>query len=188
MKFLPDAISVLLFSLLLECVLVVLRVCLPSSFTWRREALLQAEIRKLLREADALNRPDTFSRSARLSRQAAAKEKELNELRSHPSAVWWPAARLLLPRVLQALSFIVVTWVFTSRPVVVLPARMVWPVGWLLAFPHSAKWYGGGAVSASSWMVLCSWVTNSLVTYVSTGLGIAPGGLHGPTRTQQHAW
>ena len=160
----PAAVSILLYSFLLQLILLLLRTCLPSSLTWRQEASLQAEIRRLHREADKLNTPHTFSKSARLTRQAAAKEKELEALRARSSVIWWPAVRLILPRIVQVVGFLVVTWTFYSRPVIILPVRFVQPFVWLFALPRGAKWFGGGAVSASSWMLLCNYVSSGIVS------------------------
>ncbi|CAI7856763.1 unnamed protein product, partial [Closterium sp. NIES-53] len=61
-----------------EVILRALRRFLPENLSARKEAALAAEIKRLKKEANRLNTPSTFSRSALLTRTATAKEKELN--------------------------------------------------------------------------------------------------------------
>ncbi|CAI5535393.1 unnamed protein product [Closterium sp. Naga37s-1] len=113
-------------------------------------------------------RPSTFSRSALLTRTATAKEKELNALKAQPSRVWWTLIRFVLPYTIQACAYVLLVLSFRSKPVVILPVDVVYPFGSMLAFPHGAKWQGGGAVSVFAWLALTSRVVpRSTRCYVS---------------------
>ncbi|CAI5488809.1 unnamed protein product [Closterium sp. Naga37s-1] len=75
---LPTAIATFVIVVLGEVILRALRCFLPENLSARKEAALAAEIKRLKKEANRLNTPSTFSRSALLTRTATAKEKELN--------------------------------------------------------------------------------------------------------------
>ncbi|CAI5994150.1 unnamed protein product [Closterium sp. NIES-65] len=100
----------------------------------RKEAALAAEIKRLKKEANRLNTPSTFSRSALLTRTATAKEKELNALKAQPSRIWWTLIRFVLPYTIQACAYVLLVLSFRSKPVVILPVDVVYPFG-LTAIP-----------------------------------------------------
>ncbi|CAI5515430.1 unnamed protein product [Closterium sp. Naga37s-1] len=153
---LPPAIATFVIVVLGEVILRALRRFLPENLSARKEAALAAEIKRLKKEANRLNTPSTFSRSALLTRTATAKEKELNALKAQPSRIWWTLIRFVLPYTIQACAYVLLVLSFRSKPVVILPVDVVYPFGSMLAFPHGAKWQGGGAVSVFAWLALTS--------------------------------
>ncbi|CAI5461658.1 unnamed protein product [Closterium sp. Yama58-4] len=153
---LPPAIATFVIVVLGEVILRALRRFLPENLSARKEAALAAEIKRLKKEANRLNTPSTFSRSALLTRTATAKEKELNALKAQPSRVWWTLIRFVLPYTIQACAYVLLVLSFRSKPVVILPVDVVYPFGSMLAFPHGVKWQGGGAVSVFAWLALTS--------------------------------
>eukprot|EP00873_Tetraselmis_striata_P038978 jgi/Tetstr1/459242/TSEL_000051.t1 len=117
---------------------------------------LRAEAASLKHQAAALNTPATFSKCAKLERQALAREKEVERLEEQLGA---RAGAMRLARVVRALKallwFGVTVW-FWNRPLLYLPPGLLAPLGSLLASPHLKLWRGVGAVTALPWLSICN--------------------------------
>ncbi|XP_018626656.1 protein GET1-like isoform X2 [Nicotiana tomentosiformis] len=104
------------------------------------ELQLRAEIKQLLKEANAMSQPSTFAQAAKLRRMAAAKEQELVKNReklrkvmkssydSHTKTLM--ILKLLITQVLMYLLLIIWFW---RIPVASIPKQLVQPFGNVLS-------------------------------------------------------
>lgn len=123
---------------------------------------LRTEIAEIRKEAAPLNNPSTFAKHAKLERQAAAKEKEMEKLK----AEWESPKHKMMQKIPLLTRLAVWTWVLYIQgkvPVIQLGKKAAWPIGPLLSFPYGGDWMGGGAVSCVFWLSLCHKFSSMLV-------------------------
>jgi|APGre2960657444_1045066.scaffolds.fasta_scaffold08924_4 hypothetical protein len=120
---------------------------------------LTRESRELRRRAAELNAPQTFAQSAKLARQAALKEKEVEHLRAS-AAAHRRRAPALAKWALQ-LAAVAALW---GAPVLIAPGPPLgWPLdGWLAATPLKGAQLAPGAVGALPFALLCGRVASLL--------------------------
>ncbi|QDZ25076.1 hypothetical protein HOP50_15g76220 [Chloropicon primus] len=138
---------------------------------------MEEEIRALRKEAEALNSPATFSKSAKLARKARALEKELQKRRERESKLQNTVDRTLSGCKWLAISLgVAVMW---GKPALEVDASVVdlWPLGSWLKWPDCSGYYsdeasggsqGGGTKQAISTLALCLMVSKA-VSYALRG-------------------
>ncbi|XP_016500933.1 protein GET1 isoform X4 [Nicotiana tabacum] len=107
------------------------------------ELQLRAEIKQLLKEANAMSQPSTFAQAAKLRRMAAAKEQELvknhEKLRKEMKSSYDSHTKTLI--ILKFLMYLLLIIWFWRIPVASIPKQLVQPFGKILS------WRAGGHVN-----------------------------------------
>nr|XP_033512269.1 uncharacterized protein LOC104097110 isoform X5 [Nicotiana tomentosiformis] len=95
------------------------------------ELQLRAEIKQLLKEANAMSQPSTFAQAAKLRRMAAAKEQELvknrEKLRKVMKSSYDSHTKTLM--ILKVLMYLLLIIWFWRIPVASIPKQLVQPFG-----------------------------------------------------------
>ncbi|CAN4105431.1 unnamed protein product [Withania somnifera] len=117
------------------------------------ELKLRAEIKQLLKEANAMSQPSTFAQAAKLRRKAAAKEQELAKnheklIKEMKSSYDTHTKALMIIKVLT--YFLLIIW-FWHVPVASIPKQLVQPFGKILS------WRAGGSANEHV-MVTTMWI------------------------------
>jgi len=138
----------------------------PKKRMSTQKAELVRQIKELKREAEALNTPATFAKSAKLRRAAAAKEKELAALKqpSGVEAYGWLATKLSLSLVIKVAVILGLGGWFRQMHVASVPASLLRPFGGMLAVRGSDSDMVN--VSVMPWMVLSTTVASYLVNNI----------------------
>ncbi|XP_070052306.1 protein GET1-like isoform X4 [Nicotiana tomentosiformis] len=99
------------------------------------ELQLRAEIKQLLKEANAMSQPSTFAQAAKLRRMAAAKEQELvknrEKLRKVMKSSYDSHTKTLM--ILKVLMYLLLIIWFWRIPVASIPKQLVQPFGNVLS-------------------------------------------------------
>lgn len=130
---------------------------------------LELEIKALLRDAKALDTPSTFSKCAKLERQANKKEKECELLKAdasvHPS----------LLRAISALKYLVCTalcYQFWYSPIAYIPTELIAPMTNRMSFPHKYPEDAGtpamSGISMMGWLFVCDRAASGLVSAIDS--------------------
>ncbi|BBN04188.1 tail-anchored protein insertion receptor [Marchantia polymorpha subsp. ruderalis] len=143
----------------------------PTGQLRPQERELVKEIRELHRAADALATPATFSKSAKLKRSAAAKEKELALLRQNLALQkgWWLSLYSTAPNALEVVVYMILAQWFWHTSVATIPASFLQPVSFLQPYELSSnKESLGGevAVGILPWLALTSRVSKFVSTKI----------------------
>lgn len=95
------------------------------------EVQVVQEIKRLLKEAKSLSTPSTFAQAAKLRRAAAAKEKELLQIRQKLSVEKGLSSQLHLmaPKILKACIYLGFAWWFWGVPIAVVSTQLLQPLG-----------------------------------------------------------
>lgn len=95
------------------------------------EVQVVQEIKRLLKEAKSLSTPSTFAQAAKLRRAAAAKEKELLQIRQKLSVEKGLSSQLHLmaPKILKACIYLGFAWWFWGVPIAVVSTQLLQPFG-----------------------------------------------------------
>jgi len=95
------------------------------------EVQVVQEIKRLLKEAKSLSTPSTFAQAAKLRRAAAAKEKELLQIRQKLSVEKGLSSQLHLmaPKILKACIYLGFVWWFWGVPIAVVSTQLLQPLG-----------------------------------------------------------
>lgn len=95
------------------------------------EVQVVQEIKRLLKEAKSLSTPSTFAQAAKLRRAAAAKEKELLQIRQKLSVEKGLSSQLHLmaPKFLKACIYLGFVWWFWGVPIAVVSTQLLQPLG-----------------------------------------------------------
>jgi len=95
------------------------------------EVQVVQEIKRLLKEAKSLSTPSTFAQAAKLRRAAAAKEKELLQIRQKLSVEKGLSSQLHLmaPKILKAFIYLGFVWWFWGVPIAVVSTQLLQPLG-----------------------------------------------------------
>ncbi|XP_031107724.1 uncharacterized protein LOC116012347 [Ipomoea triloba] len=130
----------------------------------QKDAQLKAEIKQLLKEANALSQPSTFAQAAKLRRMAAAKEKELAKSQGiHKEEIkmsYDMYSKCLL--VLKIFTYFMLILWFWRMPVASVSKQLVHPFGKMLS------WRAGGFVNDNvmvgiiPWLILCTRVSKTI--------------------------
>ncbi|KAH7388520.1 hypothetical protein KP509_16G079600 [Ceratopteris richardii] len=126
------------------------------------ERQLASEIKELRREADSLTTPTTFARAAKLKRVAAAKERELLQLRQTDGKkqnqlfFYFVSA----PNLLQVSVYLILAYWYWGDILSSLPVRTVYPLGNTI-FRNNFNNEDSATVKVGiiPWLVLCSRVS-----------------------------
>ncbi|XP_075090354.1 protein GET1-like isoform X2 [Nicotiana tabacum] len=99
------------------------------------ELQLRAEIKQLLKEANAMSQPSTFAQATKLRRMAAAKEQELvknrEKLRKVMKSSYDSHTKTLM--ILKVLMYLLLIIWFWRIPVASIPKQLVQPFGNVLS-------------------------------------------------------
>ncbi|XP_060194032.1 protein GET1-like [Lycium barbarum] len=118
------------------------------------ELKLRAEIKQLLKDANAMSQPSTFAQAAKLRRMAAAKEQELAKnheklLKEMKSSYDTHKKALTVIKVLT--YFLLIIW-FWRIPVASIPKQLVQPFGRILS------WRAGGPANENVMVGVIPWL------------------------------
>ncbi|KAK4348014.1 hypothetical protein RND71_034353 [Anisodus tanguticus] len=118
------------------------------------ELKLRAEIKQLLKEANAMSQPSTFAQAAKLRRTAAAKEQELAKnheklIKQMKSSYDTHTKALTIIKVLT--YFLLIIW-FWRIPVASIPKQLMQPFGRILS------WRAGGPVNENVMVGVIPWL------------------------------
>ncbi|KAL3683833.1 hypothetical protein R1sor_001855 [Riccia sorocarpa] len=132
-----------------------------------RESELLKEIRELHRSADSFSTPSTFSKAAKLKRQATLKEKELAALRQDISGQtnWWFTLYSAAPKALKFTVYIILAQWFWRTSVATVPISFVQPFEFLVS-PDKKAAGGEVTVGIISWLILTSRVSKFITSKV----------------------
>nr|XP_016459289.1 PREDICTED: protein GET1-like isoform X2 [Nicotiana tabacum]XP_016459290.1 PREDICTED: protein GET1-like isoform X3 [Nicotiana tabacum] len=118
------------------------------------ELQLRAEIKQLLKEANAMSQPSTFAQAAKLRRMAAAKEQELvknrEKLRKVMKSSYDSHTKTLM--ILKVLMYLLLIIWFWRIPVASIPKQLVQPFGKILS------WRAGGHVNENVMVGIIPWL------------------------------
>ncbi|XP_016500931.1 protein GET1 isoform X2 [Nicotiana tabacum] len=118
------------------------------------ELQLRAEIKQLLKEANAMSQPSTFAQAAKLRRMAAAKEQELvknhEKLRKEMKSSYDSHTKTLI--ILKFLMYLLLIIWFWRIPVASIPKQLVQPFGKILS------WRAGGHVNENVMVGIIPWL------------------------------
>ncbi|XP_075090352.1 protein GET1-like isoform X1 [Nicotiana tabacum] len=118
------------------------------------ELQLRAEIKQLLKEANAMSQPSTFAQATKLRRMAAAKEQELvknrEKLRKVMKSSYDSHTKTLM--ILKVLMYLLLIIWFWRIPVASIPKQLVQPFGKILS------WRAGGHVNENVMVGIIPWL------------------------------
>ncbi|XP_009767524.1 protein GET1-like isoform X2 [Nicotiana sylvestris] len=118
------------------------------------ELQLRAEIKQLLKEANAMSQPSTFAQAAKLRRMAAAKEQELvknhEKLRKEMKSSYDSHTKTLI--ILKFLMYLLLIIWFWRIPVASIPKQLVQPFGKILS------WRAGGHMNENVMVGIIPWL------------------------------
>ncbi|CAM6122499.1 unnamed protein product [Calypogeia fissa] len=136
----------------------------PSGGLTEQERQLLKEIKELNKSANELSSPATFSKSAKLKRQAAAKEKELSQLRQELSLRkgWNVPSSTILAQALKAAVYILLVLWFWRTPVATVPVALLKPSDYFLKIGKKDVSGNLVAVGIIAWLVMSSRVSEFL--------------------------
>ncbi|KAM3343015.1 hypothetical protein P3S68_027981 [Capsicum galapagoense] len=118
------------------------------------ELKLRAEIKQLLKEANAMSQPSTFAQAAKIRRTAAAKEHELAKnheklMKELKSSYDTHSKALMVIKILT--YFLLIIW-FWSIPVASIPKQLFQPFGKILS------WRAGGPANENVMVGVIPWL------------------------------
>ncbi|KMZ67941.1 hypothetical protein ZOSMA_251G00120 [Zostera marina] len=134
---------------------------------------LRKEIRQLLKEAESLSTPSTFSQAAKLRRVAASKEKELKKYQEgqnneNKNMTYHLSGRnLFITKVVVCLWLI---WQFWGVPVIIVPRQLLQPFGRMFSWNTPDPLTGLISVGIIPWLLLSFQVSRILSQKISNVL------------------
>jgi len=135
---------------------------LQKRMTNPEEAQVVQEIKLLLKEANSLSAPSTFAQAAKLRRAAAAKEKELLQIRRKLSVEKGLSSKLLhlmAPKFLKACIYLGFVWWFWGVPIAVVSTQLLQPFGNALSLRFGGSKDGLVTVGIIPWLLLTTRVS-----------------------------
>eukprot|EP00249_Psilotum_nudum_P008981 c21635_g1_i1 orf=401-925(-) len=170
----PLPLSVISFSLILLFHLAtrLLLLLLPRENVHPEQRQLAREIKDLLRNANALSTPSTFSKAAKLRRAAAVKEKELAQFRKNSAEQrHWSKLLWFLQPLLKCIFYISLGCWFWGVPVAHIPSNLLRPLGDLLSWrSENGTSQDYVTVGILPWMVLstrtCIFLSEKMIPWL----------------------
>lgn len=125
------------------------------------EVQVVQEIKHLLKEAKLLSTPSTFAQAAKLRRAAAAKEKELLQIRQKLSVKKGLSSmlHLMAPKILKACIYLGFVWWFWGVPMAVVSTQFLQPFGNALSLRVGGSKDGLVTVGIIPWLLLTTRVS-----------------------------
>lgn len=125
------------------------------------EVQVVQEIKRLLKEAKSLSTPSTFAQAAKLKRAAAAKEKELLQIRQKLSVEKGLSSQLHLmaPKILKACVYLGFAWWFWGVPIAVVSTQLLQPFGNALSLRVGGSKDGFVKIGIIPWLLLTTRVS-----------------------------
>lgn len=125
------------------------------------EVQVVQEIKHLLKEAKLLSTPSTFAQAAKLRRAAAAKEKELLQIRQKLSVKKGLSSmlHLMAPKILKACIYLGFVWWFWGVPMAVVSTQFLRPFGNALSLRVGGSKDGLVTVGIIPWLLLTTRVS-----------------------------
>lgn len=125
------------------------------------ELKLRAEIKQLLKEANAMSQPSTFAQAAKLRRKATAKEQELAKnqeklMKEMKSSYDTHTKTLTVIKILT--YFLLIIW-FWLTPVASIPKQLLQPFGKILSWRSGGPANENVMVGVIPWLILSTRVS-----------------------------
>nr|ADE77856.1 unknown [Picea sitchensis] len=125
------------------------------------EVQVVQEIKRLLKEAKSLSTPSTFAQAAKLRQAAAAKEKELLQIRQKLSVEKGLSSKLHLmaPKILKACIYLGFAWWFWGVPIAVVSTQLLQPFGNAFSLRVGGSTDGLVKIGIIPWLLLTTRVS-----------------------------
>lgn len=133
------------------------------------ERQLEDTIRQLTAKAASLSVTADFVAKSKTERGIIEAQKKLEKAAAARRAIGTTSAgdaRTLLSRYGQSGLMLLLCLVFWSQPVLVLPPKLLWPLGWLLT--------RGGSIGVLAWAAICHMAISRAVQALAHATGFAP--------------